>query len=192
MVHWLGLVGAVPALVLGVAEDVADGQHVEGIALPAGEALVKKRLGDAANAHLPVGVEIEDPAHHLGLRFVDGEDAVFFVVAPQRVAAQHAAVFDGLAEAELQPLGELAHLVLGYAGHDHQAKLAVCVQGVDVVVLEEHAYAVVQKLLGVLDAVQGGAGEAGDLLGDDEVEAPCLGVPDHSQEAVPPLGGGAG
>ena len=33
-----------------------DGQHVEGVALPAGETLVQQGLGDAADAHLPVGV----------------------------------------------------------------------------------------------------------------------------------------
>ena len=88
-------------------------------------------------------------------------------------------VFDGLAEAELQPLGELPHLILSHPGHDHQAELAVGVQGVDVVVLEQDAHVVLQQLLGVLNAVQCGTGKAGDLLRDDKVEAPRFGVRYH-------------
>ena len=78
-----------------------DGQHVEGVALPAGKALVIQRLGDAANAHLLVGIEVENPADHLGLLLVDGQHTVLFVIAPQLVIAQHMAVFDGLPEAKL-------------------------------------------------------------------------------------------
>ena len=98
------------------------------------------------------------------------------------------AVADGLTKAELQPLGELAHLILGHARHDHQTELTVRIQGVDVVVLKKHPYAVLQKLLRVLNAVQGGTGKAGDLLCDDKIEASGPGVGDHPQETLPPGG----
>ena len=78
-----------------------DGQHIEGVTLPAGKALIIKLLGNAPNAHLFIGVEVEDPAHNLGFRLVDGKDAALFVIAPQFVIAQHMAVFDGLAKAKL-------------------------------------------------------------------------------------------
>ena len=77
-----------------------DSQHIEGVSLPAGKSLVIELLGDAPDSHLLIGVEMEDPAHHLGFRLVDGKDAVLFVIAPQFVIAQHMAVFDGLAKAE--------------------------------------------------------------------------------------------
>ena len=44
VVHRLGFIRAVPALVLGVAEDVSNGQDVEGIALAAGETLAVQHL----------------------------------------------------------------------------------------------------------------------------------------------------
>ena len=80
-----------------------DGQHIEGVALPAGKAFIKELLGNASDSHLFIGIEVEDTAHHLGLRLVDGKDTVLFVIAPQFVIAQHMAVFDGLPKAKLQP-----------------------------------------------------------------------------------------
>ena len=100
------------------------------------------------------------------------------------------AVFNGLPEAEFQPFRQLAHLVLGHSGHDHQTELAVAVQGVDVVVLEQHPHIVFQQFLGVLDAVQSGTGKAGYLLRDDEVKPPRFGVSYHPIEAVPLFGAG--
>ena len=42
-----------------------------------------------------------------------------------------------------------------------------------------------QQLLGILDAVQGGTGKAGYFLCDDEVKPPCFGVGYHPKEAIP-------
>ena len=89
------------------------------------------------------------------------------------------AVFNGLSKTEFQSLRQLTHLILGHPGHDHQPELAVAVQGVDIVILEQHPNVVLQQLLGVLDAVQGGTGKAGYLLGDDEVKPPRFGVRYH-------------
>ena len=54
------------------------------------------------------------------------------------------------------------------------------------------AAVMLQKLLRVLDAVQRITREARDLLRDDKVKHPPLGVCDHPQEAVPLVGTGAG
>ena len=156
-----------------------DGEHVESVALAAGKALVVQHLRNAADAHLLIGVEVENPPYYLGLPLIDGQHTVLFVIPPQLVIAQHVAVFDGLPETELQPLGQLAHLVLSHPGHDHQPELAVGVQGVDVVVLEQYPHVVFQQLLSVLDAVQRRTGKAGDLLRDDEVKPPCFCVRYH-------------
>ena len=77
-----------------------DGQHIEGVSFPAGEALIIELLRNAPDAHLLIGVEVEDTAHHRGFCLVNGKDAVLFVIAPQFVIAQHMAVFDGLTKAE--------------------------------------------------------------------------------------------
>ena len=77
-----------------------DGQHIEGVSFPTGEALIIELLGNAPDAHLLIGIEVEDTAHHLGFRLVDSKDTVVFVITPQFVIAQHMAVFDGLAKAE--------------------------------------------------------------------------------------------
>ena len=191
VVHSLAFPGAVPAFVLGVAEHVPDGHLVESVSPAAGTALLVKLLGDLPNAQPLVGVQVEDPPDNGGFPLVDGEHTVLLVVAPQLVVSQHMAVFYGLVEAELQPLRKLSHLILGHARHNGQPELAVRVHGVDVVVLEQHSHVVLQQLLGVLYAVQGGAGKPGDLLGDDEIEPSGFGIPDHPEKAVPIFGAGA-
>ena len=40
LVDGLAFVGTVPALIFGVAENMPDGQHIEGIPFPAGKALI--------------------------------------------------------------------------------------------------------------------------------------------------------
>ena len=60
-----------------------------------------------------------------------------------------------------------------------------------VAVLEKHADPGAQQLSGVLDGGQGVAGEAGDLLCDDEDEEPRLAVL-HAVEVFPLIGSGGG
>ena len=92
--------------------------------------------------------------------------------------------------AELHTAGQFAQFVLGDAGHDGQAQLAVLVQGVDVVILKEHPDTRVQQFAGVLDGVQSVTGETGDLLGDDEVKESGAAVLYHAVEVFALFGGG--
>ena len=101
-------------------------------------------------------------------------------------------VFNGLPETEFQPFGELSDLILGNARHDDQPELTVRIQGIDIVVLEQHAHIVFQQFLGVLDAVQRGAGKPGNLFGNDKVKQPRPGIPDHPVEILPFFRGAAG
>ena len=139
-----------------------------------------------------VAVKVEDDTDDLRFLLIDGQHAILFVVTIELVVAQHMAVFDGLPETEFQPLRQLPNLILGNPRHNHQPELTVRVQCVDIVVLEEHPHIVIQQLLGIFDAVQGRSGEPGNLLGDDEVEHPGLGVPDHAIKIVPFLRRAAG
>lgn len=99
---------------------------------------------------------------------------------------------DGLLVPKAHAAGELAQLVLRDARHDRQAELAVLLDGVDAVVLEDHGHAVSQQVARVGDAVHGVAGKARDFLGNDEVKAPGLGILDHALKADAALGADAG
>ena len=188
----MGFVAAVPTLVFWVFQHVPDRQHIEGVSLPAGVSHLQQLLGYLPGAISVVGIQIKYDPHDFRFFLIDGQHTILFVITVELVVAQHMAILNRLPETKFQSLGKLSHLILGNARHDDQTKLAVGIQGVDVVILEEHAHIVLQQLLGVLDAVQGGAGKTGDFLGDDKVKQPRLGIPDHTIEIISPLGAGAG
>ena len=169
-----------------------DGQGVKSVPLPAGIAQFHQPFGNRAGSKALVAVKVEDDTDNLRFLLIDGQDAVLFVIAIELVVAQHMTVFDGLPESEFQPLRQLPNLILGNPRHNHQPELAVRIQCVDVVVLEEHPHIVIQQLLGIFDAVQGRSGEPGNLLGDDEIEHSGLGIPDHPVKIVPLFRGATG
>ena len=141
---------------------------------------------------VPRGVQLEQLTDHGGLVLVDHKPPPVLDVSKDTAVAQHHIFLDGLGVTELYPAGKLAQFILGDSGHDSQPQLAVLVEGVDVVVLEEYPYPSTEQLPGVEDGVQGVSGEASDLLGDDEVEQPRLTVLHHAVEVLPLLGGGGG
>ena len=150
-----------------------------------------KQIFDLLHAVLTRGVQLKQFPHHGGLILVDHQPPVVLSVAEDTAVAQHHTVFDGLLVSELHAAGQLAQFVLGDAGHDGQAQLAVLVQGVDVVILEEHPDPGVQQFTGVLDGVQSVTGKTGDLLGDDEVKESGAAVLYHAVEVFAlPRGGG--
>ena len=61
---------------------------------------------------------------------------------------------DPLRVAEFQPFRELSNLVLRHTCHDDQSELAVGVERIDVVVLEQDTDVMLQQLLRILDAVK--------------------------------------
>mgnify|MGYP007129654750 CR=1 FL=1 len=81
---------------------------------------------------------------------------------------------------------------MGDGGHDGQPQLGILIKGVDIVVLEENAYAAAKKLPCELNGVQCVAGETGDLLGDDKIKGILRRVIDHTVEVLAALGGDAG
>ena len=94
--------------------------------------------------------------------------------------------------AKADAAGELAQLILGDGGHDGKPQLSVLVQRIDVVILEEDRNPGGQQLAGEGDGIQRIAGKAGDLLGDDQIEGPGLGVLDHAVKILPLAGRDAG
>ena len=169
-----------------------DGQSVKGVPLPAGVAQLHQPFGNRAGSKALVAVKVKDNADDLRFLLIDGQDAVLFVIAIELVVAQHMTILNSLPKAEFQPFRQLPNFVLGNPRHNHQPELAVRIQCVDVVVLEEHPHIVIQQLLGIFDAVQGRSGEPGNLLGDDEIEHPGLCIPNHPVKIVPLLRGATG
>ena len=83
---------------------MANGQHIEGIPLPAGVSHLVKPLRYLPNPQTMICVQIKDDSDNLRFGFLDGHDTVLFVVAIELVIAQHPAILDGLTEAEFDPL----------------------------------------------------------------------------------------
>jgi len=114
------------------------------------------------------------------------------LVAENAVVAQNHILLNGLLVTKFHTAGKLSQLLLSNRGHDGQPKLRILVEGVDVVVLKEYAYATTQKLTGVLNGIQGVAGETGDLLGDDKIKLVLCRILDHAVKILALLGGDAG
>ena len=162
------------------------------LAIEVAVALLPKDGFDLLHAVLIRGVQLEQFPYHRRLFLVDDQSAIFLTIAENTAVAQHHIVLYGLLMAEFYAAAELAQLVLGNGGHDGQPQLRVLIEGVDIVVLEEYAHAVTEKLPRELNGVQRVAGKAGDLLGDDQIEFILRRVIDHAVEVLPVLGGYAG
>ena len=181
----------VAALVFRVAYHAVECGVGEGASLPSAHAAAFEVVCDGAQTERTGGVALEHLADNGGLALDDFQPSVRLVVAEQVVLPEQDAVLLRSLEAETGPFGQLAHLVLRDGGHDGEAQLGVPVEGVDVVVLKEHADAVPQQLARVADAVEGVAGEAADLLGHNEVEPPGFGVLNHAEKLLASLDRGA-
>ena len=81
---------------------------------------------------------------------------------------------------------------LGEGSVEGDEEFALRVDGVDVLLLEDHGDAQVPQFAGVLDDVQGVSGEAGEGFGQDEVDPAHPALSDHLLELLPALDGGAG
>ena len=191
VIQRLGLVAAVPSLVLRVGQNMPDGQLIELITQQAGVSSPGQLLRDLSDSILPSGVEFKNEPHRLSLLRDNGQLAVLLIVPPQTVIAQNMTVLDGLSEPEFQTLGQLPHLILGHPCHHHQAKLAIRIQGIDVVILKENAHIGIQQFLSVLNAVQRTSGKSGDLFGNNEIKQAPVGVVNHPQKTFPLIGAGS-
>ena len=65
------------------------------------------------------------------------------------------------------------------------------VDGVDVLLLEDHGDAKAPQLTGVADGIQRISGEAGDGFSKDHVDLALSALTDHTQEILTPAGGGS-
>ena len=93
---------------------------------------------------------------------------------------------------EFYTRGQLAQLVLRDTGHDGQPKLAVLVQRVDIVILEEYADTVAKKLARVLDRIKRVSGKAGDFFRNNKVKTVFLSIIYHAVEVLALLRRNAG
>ena len=102
-----------------------DSRLIESVSLSAGVAHLLEPMRYLADAKIVVSVQIKDDPHNFRLRFIDGKNAILFVVAVELVIAQHPTVFDGLSEAKFGSLGQLTDLILSNTSHNREPKLTV-------------------------------------------------------------------
>jgi len=158
-IHHLDLVSYIVALVFWIGDHIGHGGVGDFLAVEVAVALLPKDGFDLFHAVLIGGVQFEQLPYHRCLFLVNDQPAVFLAIAENAAVSQHHVILDGLLMAEFYAAAELAQLVLGNGGHNGQPQFGVLIEGVDIVVLEEHAHAVAKELPRELDGVQRVAGK---------------------------------
>ena len=74
---------------------------------------------------------------------------------------------------------------------ERNEEFAFRVDGVDVLLLEDHGNAETSQLTGIADGVQRISGEAGDRLGEDHIDLALPALTNHAKELLAPTGGGS-
>ena len=191
-IHHLDLVSYIVALVFWIGDHIGHGGVGNFLAVEVAVALLPKDGFDLLHAVLICGVQLEQLLHHRCLFLVNDQPAVFLAIAENAAVSQHHVILDGLLMAKFYAATKLAQLVLGNGRHDGQPQFGVLIEGVDIVVLEEHAHAVAKELPRELDRVQRVTGKTGDLLGDDQIKFILCCILDHAVEVFTVLGRDAG
>ena len=115
----------------------------------------------------------------------------FFIAQQGFVLEGDFAVFDGLALAPADIGGDGFALGLCEGGVERDEEFTFRIDGVDVLLLEDHGDAKAPQLTGVADGIQRISGEAGDRFGKDHVDLALSALADHTQEILTPAGGGS-
>ena len=191
-IHDLDFVPYVPSLVLRIGDHVGHGGVSDPVAVVIAITFFPENLLDLLHGVFAGGVELKQFTHHLSFFIVNDQALVVLLIAEDAAVAEDDVLLDGLLMAEFHAGGQLAKFILGDGGHDREPQLRVLVQGVDVVVLEEYADAVIQQFACVLDGVQRVSGKAGNLLCDDQIEFVLRRVVHHAVEVLTLLGGNSG
>ena len=181
-------------LVFLVCQNAQDNAFApDGLAAGRRDAVGSQVVGDGIGGVAPQELCV-NAADNLRLFFVDHQVAVRPPVVAQESAEGHRnlAVGKALALTPGAVLGNAAALLLGQRGHDRQHQLALAVEGPDVLLLKVNLDALVLELADGGQAVDGVAGEAGDALGDNQVDLPVERIVYHALEALAPAGVAAG
>ena len=173
------------AHVLLVGEDVLDGQRMPlVIAVLLGDVPLAEVTDDLSQR--PAGkIGVEDPADGFSFRREDDELLVLIVVAVGCGTCYILAALHPFPVHVLQPLGDRHGFFLcdGTEGGEHQ--LVAHAEGVDAVFLEDDANALPAEHSGIVQTLRDISGEAGDGLGDDQVDPLVVAQMDHSLEFRP-------
>ena len=138
-------------------------------------------------------VPFKDSANDFGFFGDDHGGAIrpFFVAQHGLVLECDLAVLDGLTLAPADISGDGFTFGLGEGGVERNEELAFRINGVDVLLLEDHGDAETSQLTGIADGVQRISGEAGDRLGENHVDFALPALADHAKELFAPAGGGS-
>ena len=183
----------VPAVFL-VGQDAPDmGCHPLCFSGDRGNSLALQGRLDLPDA-VPGQIAVIDEADGLRLLRHDPWLAVGALLIAQQLLVLHGdmAGFHGLTLAPGPPATGALALGLGESPVQGDQKLALRVDGVDVLLLEDHWDTQAPQLPGEVEGVHGVAGEAGDGFSQDHVDLPLPALADHPQELLPLTGGGAG
>ena len=143
---------------------------------------------------VPSQVAVIDEADGLRLLWDDSG----FSIRPLLVAQQILVVYGDMAGshslllAPAHPAAGALALGLGEGPVQGDQELALRVDGVDVLFLEDDWDTQAPQLPGEVEGVHGVAGEAGDGFSQNHVDLPLPALADHPQELLPLAGGGAG
>ena len=137
-------------------------------------------LAKAGPGEIPV-IDLPD---HLGLFRDDLRSAIatFLIGIPAFILIGHLSLSHGLTDAPDDVAGNGLALRLGEGAQNGDEHLTVRLQGVDALLLEDHRDTQLPQGADVVEAVHRIAGEAGDGLGQHNVDLLLLALADHPQE----------
>lgn len=138
-------------------------------------------------------VAFKDSANDFGFFGDDHGGAIrpFFVAQHGLVLECDLAVLDGLTLAPADIGGDGFTFGLGEGGVERNEEFTFRINGVDVLLLEDHGDAEASQLTGIADGIQRVSGEAGDRLGEDHIDLALPALADHAKELLAPAGGGS-
>lgn len=189
-IHREGLLQQRRAFVFLVTEDAFHGGPLpHGFLAGSGDSLLRQHGGNGVGGFSLEQLPVDAPDDLRFLRYDLRQSVGTFAVTEElSVGNADFAVREPLPLSPCDILGDAAALFLRKARHDGDKQFPFGIEGHDIFFLEEAFTAGFFQPADGGQAVYGVPGEAADGLGDDKVDLPGKGIPDHTIEAVPVLG----
>ena len=189
-IHREGFLQQRRAFVLLVPEDALHGGPLpHGFLAGSRDSLLRQHGGNGVGGFSLEQLPVDAPDDLRFLRHDLRQSVGTFAVTEElSVGNADLAVGEPLPLSPCDIFGDTAALFLRKARHDGDEQFPFGVEGHDIFFLEEAFAAGFFQSADGGQAVHGVTGKAADGLGDDKVDLPGKGIPDHTIEAVPVLG----
>lgn len=177
-------------LVLFVPQDALHGGPLpHGFLAGSGDSRLRQHGGNGVGGFSLEQLPVDAPDNFRFLRYDLRQSVGAFAVAEElSVGNADLAVREPFPLSPCDVFGDAAALFLRKARHNGDEQFPFGVEGHDIFFLEEAFTAGFFQSADGGQAVHGVPGEAADGLGDDKVDLPGKGIPDHTIETVPVLG----